>query len=118
MTAASTPQYIAYGYVFNRCKLTADAGIDKVYLGRPWRPYASTVFMNCELGKHIVPAGWHNWNNAANEKTARYAEYNNSGAGAASSARVSWARQLTGKEAEGITMGKVFALSSDWNPCE
>ena len=118
VTAASTPQYIAYGYVFNRCKLTADAGIDKVYLGRPWRPYASTVFMNCELGKHIVPAGWHNWNNAANEKTARYAEYNNSGAGVASSARVSWARQLTGKEAEGITMGKVFALSSDWNPCE
>ena len=118
VTAASTPQYIAYGYVFHKCKLTADAGIDKVYLGRPWRPYASTVFMNCELGKHILPAGWHNWNNKANEQTARYAEYGNTGEGAGVSGRVAWARQLTAKEAEGITMSKVFALSSDWNPCE
>ncbi len=60
VTAASTPADIAYGYVFNRCRLTADSHIDKVYLGRPWRPYAYTLFMNCEMGKHIVPAGWHN----------------------------------------------------------
>ena len=74
VTAASTPRDIAYGYVFNHCRLIADEGVDKVYLGRPWRPYAYTVFMNCELGKHICPAGWHNWGNEANEQTARYLE--------------------------------------------
>lgn len=40
------------------CKLLAKEGVSKVYLGRPWRPDAKTVFMNCELGKHIVPEGW------------------------------------------------------------
>ena len=118
VTAASTPADIAYGYVFNRCRLTADSHIDKVYLGRPWRPYAYTLFMNCEMGKHIVPAGWHNWKNKANEKTARYAEYGNTGTGAEPSARVAWAKQLTKKEAEAITIEKVFAMSSVWNPLQ
>lgn len=48
ITAASSPAGQEYGYVFNKCKLTAEPGVDKVYLGRPWRPYAATLFMNCE----------------------------------------------------------------------
>ena len=104
ITAASTPADIEYGYVFNRCHLIADEGVTKVYLGRPWRPYAYTLFMNCTLGSHIVPAGWENWRNPDNEKTARYAEYNNSGDGANTKQRVSWSRQLTKKEVEKIPM--------------
>lgn len=114
ITAASTPKDIKYGYVFNRCKLTAAEGIDKVYLGRPWRPYAYTVFMNCELGKHIVGAGWDNWRNVENEKTARYAEYENSGEGACIDTRVKWAKQLSRKEAERITISDCYNLSSSW----
>ncbi|MBR4601540.1 MAG: pectin esterase [Prevotella sp.] len=102
ITAASTPADVEYGYVFNRCRLIADEGISKVYLGRPWRPYAYTLFMNCTLGSHIVPAGWENWRNPENEKTARYAEYNNSGDGANTKQRVAWSRQLTKKEVEKI----------------
>ena len=102
ITAASTPADVEYGYVFNRCRLIADEGVTKVYLGRPWRPYAYTLFMNCTLGSHIVPAGWENWRNPDNEKTARYAEYNNSGDGANTKQRVSWSRQLTKKEVEKI----------------
>lgn len=102
ITAASTPADVEYGYVFNRCRLIADEGVTKVYLGRPWRPYAYTLFMNCTLGSHIVPAGWENWRNPDNEKTARYAEYNNSGDGANTKQRVSWSRQLTKKEIEKI----------------
>ena len=30
-------------------------GVKKVYLGRPWRPYAATAFINCEFGNHIRP---------------------------------------------------------------
>ena len=82
ITAASTPAGQKYGYVFYKCRLTADKDVDKVYLGRPWRPFAATIFMDCELGKHIRPEGWHNWNNAKNEETARYAEYGNKGEGA------------------------------------
>ncbi len=104
ITAASTPADVEYGYVFNRCRLIADEGVTKVYLGRPWRPYAYTLFMNCTLGSHIVPAGWENWRNPDNEKTARYAEYNNSGEGANTKQRVAWSRQLTKKEVEKIPM--------------
>lgn len=106
ITAASTPADKPYGYVFNNCRLTADSGVDKVYLGRPWRAYSAVIFMNCEMGNHIAPAGWDNWRNAANESTARYYEYNNSGAGSDRSRRVSWSRTLTKKEAKEILKQK------------
>ena len=112
ITAASTPADTPYGYIFNRCRLTAAEGITKVYLGRPWRPYAHTLFMNCHLGPHILPAGWHNWNNPDNERTARYGEYNNSGPGANTSTRVFWSRQLSKKEATAI-IGKPNAVLGD-----
>jgi len=115
VTAASTPKDVPYGYVFNRCRLIAGEGVDKVYLGRPWRPYAYTLFMNCELGSHMRPEGWHNWGNPANEQTARYLEYNNSGPGADKSSRVGWSRQLTKKEAAAITPEKVFNISNQWS---
>jgi pectinesterase len=118
VTAASTPADVEYGYVFKDCKLTAAPGITKVYLGRPWRPYAATVFMNCELGNHILAAGWHNWKNPDNEKTARYAEYQNRGEGAATAERVSWSRQLTAKEAKQYTLENIFKDFSQWNPFE
>ena len=95
VTAASTPKEAKYGYVFKHCKLTAEPGVDKVYLGRPWRPYAYTLFIECELGKHIVLAGWHNWGKQSNEETARYMEYKNTGEGANASERVAWSKQLT-----------------------
>lgn len=117
VTAASTPADIEVGYVFKDCRLTADAGVDKVYLGRPWRPYAATVFIGCELGKHIRSEGWHNWRNPDNEKTARYAEYGSTGGGASVSGRVAWAKQLTKKEvAKYDDMKYIFGICSDWNP--
>ena len=116
ITAASTPQSEEFGYVFKNCKLTAAPGVKKVYLGRPWRPYAATVFINCELGNHIRPEGWHNWKNPENEKTARYAEFGNTGAGADTSGRVAWAKQLTNKEAMKYTPQNIFKESSNWYP--
>ena len=107
ITAASTPKDQPYGYVFNRCRLTADEGIDKVYLGRPWRDYGYTLFMNCELGSHIRPEGWHNWQKNR-EETARFMEYGNSGPGADTKDRVGWSRQLDKKEAKKITQEEVL----------
>lgn len=108
ITAASTPAGQKYGYVFYKCRLTADKDVDKVYLGRPWRPFAATIFMDCELGKHIRPEGWHNWNNAKNEETARYAEYDNKGEGASTKNRVKWSKQLSKKEAAKVTLLDAF----------
>ena len=115
VTAASTPADAAYGYIFNNCRLIAKAGVDKVFLGRPWRDYGYTLFMNCDLGAHIRPEGWHHWEKQR-EQTARYLEYNNHGAGAQPQQRVSWSRQLTKKEAQQITPTKVFVRQDNWNP--
>ena len=108
ITAASTPQNITYGFVFDKCKITAAGDVTSVYLGRPWRPFAMTVFMNCELPEEIHPAGWENWRNPENEKTARYAEYNNRGEGSSTTGRVKWAKVLNKKEAKKITRANVL----------
>ena len=116
ITAASTPQNVKYGYVFNKCRIVAAEGVDKVYLGRPWRPYAHTLFMNCELGRHIRQEGWYNWGNKNNETTARYCEYNNHGDGASPKTRVAWSRQLSKKEAAQVTIENVFKQNDGWKP--
>jgi len=115
ITAASTPQDVAYGYVFNNCHITAAENVERVYLGRPWRDYGYTLIMNCDLPRQIRPEGWHQWRPEA-VKTARYMEYNNRGEGAATDKRVAWSKQLTKKEAQQITLEKVFLRNDIWNP--
>lgn len=115
ITAASTPQDAPYGYIFNNCRITTDPQVDKVYLGRPWRDYGYTLFMNCDLPKQIRPEGWHHWREEA-KQTARYLEYNNRGEGADTSKRATWSRQLTKKEVQQITLEQVFNINDTWNP--
>lgn len=113
ITAASTPKGVAFGFVFNNCKLTADKNVTQVYLGRPWRIYAKTIFLNCSMGSHIIPDGWENWSKPDAEKNSFYAEYNCSGFGYQPKLRVSWSHQLKLKEAKLYTlencMGAEFA---------
>lgn len=108
VTAAATPADQDFGYVFNECTLTADSSLHAVYLGRPWRPYASVIYLHCYMDRHILAAGWENWRNPENEKTARYAEYASYGPGADSSRRVSWSHQLTAVEAAAVRPQKVL----------
>lgn len=108
VTAASTPPGHVFGFVFLDCRLIADTAAKKVFLGRPWRPYARTVYIRTELGSHITPAGWDNWRNPDNEKTAYYAEYESRGEGANPGQRASWARQLTAKEARTYTVENIL----------
>lgn len=115
ITAASTPRDAQYGYIFNHCQVRCAEGVDKVYLGRPWRDYGYTLFMNCDLPRQIRPEGWHHWQKER-EQTARYLEYNNHGEGADASQRVAWSRQLSKKEAERITPQEVFRIQSNWTP--
>ena len=115
ITAASTPQNIKYGYILNNCKIMLADSVSEEYLGRPWRSYAMTLYMNCQLPKGIRPVGWDNWRNAENEKTARYFEYNNTGEGADTSGRT-WSKVLTKKEAAEYTVENVLKGFDGWNP--
>lgn len=116
LTAPSTPEGQAYGYVFHNCHLTCADGVQEasVYLSRPWRPFAQCVFINCLMGHHIKPEGWNNWGKESNEKTAIYAEYQSTGEGAAPTLRVAWSHQLT--DAVRYDMLQVLAGTDGWNP--
>jgi len=120
ITAAATSANQKFGFVFINCKLIAVEGVDKVYLGRPWRPFAKTVFITSDLGKHIVPEGWNPWKGDAmfpdKEKTAFYAEYKNTGQGATPKNRVVWAKQLTAKEAKLYSIENILKGTDNWNP--
>lgn len=99
ITASSTPENTEFGFVFSGCALTAESGIAKVFLGRPWRIFAKTAFLQCYLGKHILPEAWDNWDKPDAEKKSFYAEFQNVGEGANTKKRVGWSRQLTESEA-------------------
>jgi hypothetical protein len=56
------------------------------------------------MGAAVVGAGWHNWDQPAREKTARYGEFGSSGPGALNlGARVAWSKRLTADEANRLT---------------
>jgi pectinesterase len=116
LTAASTPDYEPFGFVFSRCKITGAAPAVKTYLGRPWRAYSAVTFLDTEMSEVVRPEGWHNWNFPEREKTARYAESGSMGTGGNTSARVNWARKLTKAEVKAITPERVLAGSDGWNP--
>jgi pectinesterase len=113
ITAASTPESQPYGFVFRRCRIAGDSPEPSTYLGRPWRPFSNVVFLECELGGHIYPEGWHNWNKPETEQTAYYAEYRCFGPGADTSRRVSWSHQLTDEEVAQYTASNILGAWID-----
>lgn len=132
ITASSAPQERAYGFVFINSKLTSDpkpwvdpnsttpvvtpATPPQAFLGRPWRPYASVIFLNTNMGSHIKSVGWNNWGNAANELTARYAESGSWGAGANDNARVKWSKILSKADADKLTVTTILGGTDNWKP--
>ena len=114
ITAPSTDKGQKYGYVFYNCEITANSDVDKVYLSRPWRPYAQAVFIQCNMGKHILPEGWDNWRNKNNEKTVFYAEYKSKGEGANPGKRVAYSKQL--KNTDSYSIEEVLSGNDGWNP--
>lgn len=115
VTASSAPDSVKHGYVFLNCKLTGTAPAQSVYLGRPWRPHAKAVFLNCDLGAMIKVEGWNNWGKTSNEETAFYAEYQNKGTGSSIAKRVGWSKQLNDQEAAGYTLENIF---KGWLPAK
>jgi pectinesterase len=130
ITVADTPKDQPFGFVFMNCRLTGDpkpwispAGVSVntnspplADLGRPWRPYASVTYLNCEMGAHIRPEGWNNWHNPTNELTARYGEYHSTGSGANPAARFKWTHHLTDEEASAFTIENILGGTDHWKP--
>jgi polygalacturonase len=109
------------GFVINRCKLFADPGlIGKVYLGRPWRPFATVVYLNTEMGEHIDPAGWREWHPGETHsiETVFYAEYNSTGPGAHHDQRDPHTRFLTPEQAKQYEPEVFLRGSDNWDPTQ
>ena len=106
------------GFVFTHCKLTAAQGVNHVYLGRPWRPYARVVFLFAEIGAAIEPAGWREWHPGETHSldTAWYAEYKSSGPGASPSQRDPHTKFLMTTQAEAFATKTFLSPPDDWSP--
>jgi len=113
ITAASTPAHHPYGFVFYRCKVTADEKVKKAYLGYPWRSYAAVTFTECELPGVIAPEGWHNGDDSGKERTARFRENHCTGAGASLERRAPWTRKLTNEEISNLQVRRVLFQQGD-----
>ncbi|CAI7651564.1 unnamed protein product [Penicillium manginii] len=75
-------------YAIDNCNIQAASGTDldgDVYLGRPWRVLARVIYQNSELGSLINSKGW---TTMADGATPFYYEFNNSGDGSDTSARL------------------------------
>jgi polygalacturonase len=103
------------GFVFRDCRLTADPGVSDVYLGRPWRKYATAIFLNTQMGGFIAPAGWREWHPGETQrlKTAFYAEYRSKGPGAEPSRREPWSHQLKASQTAAYSTPKFL---DGWKP--
>ncbi|WP_276356353.1 pectinesterase family protein [Cohnella caldifontis] len=117
ISAPSTPEGVPFGYVFIGCTLIGDAAARSVYLGRPWRNFAKTVFLDCWMGEHIHPEGWSRWNASESVASVEFAEYGNRGPGASDGGtRVDWSRQLTPEDASLYTVARILGGDDGWNP--
>jgi len=104
------------GYIFRNCRVTGNDTGKGVYLGRPWRPFAVTVFIDCELGGFVVAEGWSKWNGTDSYKTTYYGEYHSRGPGANPEGRVPWSHQLTAEDAARYGTGAFLSGADGWNP--
>ena len=126
LTAASTTERNKFGYIFDACTVTAADGVERLYLGRPWKSTARTVWICCDLPEAIVPEGWHDWNDPIRQTSSFYAEYGCTGAGSERSKRVPWSHLLTTEQAlEHTDLAQVFAKKTgseqfydDWMPTD
>jgi len=108
ITAPSTNEGTRFGFVFLDCKIIGDAPEGSFYLGRPWRPFGKSAFLRCEMGNMIKPEGWHNWGKPEAETQSFFAEYGNSGSGAATGNRVKWAHILSEEESTAYSPEKIL----------
>lgn len=114
VTAASTAEGQEFGYIFSGCKLIGEqCPANSVYLGRPWREFAKTIFMHCEFGPHIHVERFHDWNKKEAHGTIFYGEYENVPAPVSPA---SFVQLLTEDEAAKYSKETVLSGEDKWAP--
>ncbi|KAL6661932.1 hypothetical protein ACP70R_001316 [Stipagrostis hirtigluma subsp. patula] len=112
------------GFVFQRCTVVADDDLShahaavETYLGRPWKAFSRTIFMQSTISNVIDPKGWLPWEHTVPSDTIYYAEYSNDGPGADVSGRVDWHSFHVihdAAEADAFTVAR-FIKGNDWLP--
>jgi pectin methylesterase-like acyl-CoA thioesterase len=106
------------GYVFDHCTITADGDAGKVFLGRPWRAFATVVFLDSRLDGKVDPAGWAEWHAGETSRleTAFYAERASVGPGSGAGAREIHAHQLSEAEAAKYAAATFLGGPDGWDP--
>jgi len=115
VTAASTPEGQEYGYVMNKCRFTSNCPKGSMYLGRPWRDYAQTILIDCEMDECIHPLGWNDWKKENARANAFYGELNSTGTGASVN-RDSFVKILDDSYRANFRKEKVLGGEDNWNP--
>lgn len=113
------------GFVFQNCVINgtdaylalyhSNPSVHKNYLGRPWKEYSRTVFVNCTLGELINPDGYMPWNGDFALKTLYYGELGNTGPGSDTSKRVNWSSLVPAERAYAYSVQN-FIQGDQWIP--
>ncbi|KAI3794608.1 hypothetical protein L1987_37240 [Smallanthus sonchifolius] len=113
----------ATGFVFQNCLINgteeymrlynSKPKVHKNFLGRPWKEFSRTVFIDCNLEALISPQGWMPWNGDFALKTLYYGESGNSGKGSDLSGRVNWSSRIPADHVDVYTAGN-FLQGGQW----
>lgn len=108
------------GIVIQGCTVSASGDVSApTFLGRPWKDFSTTVFMQTEIGSVVDKAGWLSWVPGVDPpETIYYAEFQNTGPGAGVEGRVKWAGyrpEITAEEATRYTVHQ-FLEGTEWIP--
>ncbi|XP_050138425.1 probable pectinesterase/pectinesterase inhibitor 41 [Malus sylvestris] len=97
--------------------LALSDGGTKTYLGRPWKEYSRTIYMQSFMDGLIDQDGWHEWDGDFALSTLYYAEYDSSGPGSDTKSRVAWAgyHVIDASDASNFTVSN-FLLGDAWLP--
>ncbi|OVA13428.1 Pectinesterase [Macleaya cordata] len=109
------------GTSFQNCNILATPDLDsssftvKTFLGRPWRAYATVVYMQSFIDRLIDPAGWDPWT-SEHLNTLYYAEFNNRGPGSNTSNRVTWPgfHVIDATDAARFTVSNLLIQGHNW----
>ncbi|KAK4385105.1 putative pectinesterase/pectinesterase inhibitor 17 [Sesamum angolense] len=93
-------------------------GSFRTFLGRPWKEYSRTVFMQTYLDSLVDPAGWLEWDGNFALNTLYYGEYRNMGPSSSTSRRVRWRgyRVITSAAEAGRFTVANFIAGQSWLP--
>ena len=120
IAAPSTLPGQAFGFVFLDCRLEGPARKGSAFLARPWRRSAKAAYIGCWMGEHISTAGWDNWGDPDNEKSAEFVESGSHGPGAPagqdSGRRAGWAHSLDAGKASRFSPQAVLSCEDGWSP--